>query len=332
MKNAILGFGVFVLLSFSGLSHAATEWNAQEYDLYAGDFDGDGKTDILYIAKDPSMPSGIARSDGTGPNIAWQSWASNTFGINWSSNAYNVIVADFNGDGKADIFLQSVGPGNSYLLLTSNTGLVVGISQTIANGAMGLTWSADQHHIIAGDFNGDHKADLFLQATSASGTDAVVLADTNGMFTSASPAQTWTDGYLGFKWSTQGANVFAGNFNGNAAGQAGLLIQAKPVFVMIDYDVPFPVPTYPPNINGYVAAQSTSPIFTAVGAQAWSRMSDGVDWSPLTNNIVIANDGSGKSEVILQARNSTGTSYELTGITTAATFGIATALSANVKL
>jgi RHS repeat-associated protein len=331
VKNAILRLGMLVLLSVGGLAHATTEWNAQDYDLYAGDFDGDGKTDILYIAKDPSMPSGIARSDGTGPNIAWQSWASNYLGINWSGNQYNVIVADFNGDGKADIFLQSVGPGNSYLLLTSSTGFVVGISQTIASGAMGLTWSADQHHIVAGDFNGDHKSDLFLQATSSSGTNAVVFADSNGMFTSASPAQTWTDGYLGFKWSTVNANVFAGDFNGD--GLADLLIQAKPNFVMIDYDVPFPVPTYPPNMNGVVLSQGGTTPFTAVGAQAWSRMNNGVDWSPLTNNVVIATDGSGKSEVILQARSSTGTSYELTGNATGAIFpSTSTALSSNVSL
>ncbi len=332
MKNAILGFWGFVLLSVGGLVHATTEWNAQDYDLYAGDFDGDGKTDILYIAKDPSMPSGIARSDGTGPNIPWQSWASNFLGINWSGNQYNVIIADFNGDGKADIFLQSVGPGNSYLLLTSNTGLVVGISQTIANGAMGLKWSADQHHIVAGDFNGDHRADLFLQATSPSGTNAVILSGAGGFFSSASPAQTWSDGYLGFKWSTVNANVFAGDFNGD--GLTDLLIQAKPNFVMIDYDVPFPVPTYPPNMNGVVLAAHTGTTpFTGLGAQAWSRMSNGVDWSPLTNNIVIATDGSGKSEVILQAKNSSGTSYELTGNATGAIFSSTpTALSSNVSL
>jgi len=160
-----------------GIVQATTEWNAQDYDLYTGDFNGDGKTDVLYIAKDPSMPSGIALSDGTGPNIAWQSWDSNFLGITWSGNAYNVIVGDFNGDGKADIFLQSAVPGNNYLLLTSSTSLVVGISQVVANGAMGLTWSADQHHIIAGAFagsvNGHPKAGLFLQATSRTGTDAV---------------------------------------------------------------------------------------------------------------------------------------------------------------
>ena len=228
MRQMMRVTGILALLLFGGVLHASTEWNAQEYDLYAGDFNGDGKTDILYIAKDPSMPSGIAASDGTGPNIAWQSWPSNFLGINWSGNDYKVIVADFNGDGKADILLQSVASGNSYLLITSSSGYVTGISQTIANTTMGLVWSASQHNIIAGAFagsvNGHPKAGLFLQATSPSGTDAIVLSDANGMFTSASPAQTWTDGFLGFKWSTVNANVFAGDFNGD--GLADLLIQA----------------------------------------------------------------------------------------------------------
>ena len=284
MKTITVILAAAIFLFSVNLAHAATEWNAQEYDLYPGDFDGDGKTDILYIAKDPSMPSGIARSDGTGPNMAWQSWASNFAGINWSGNAYKVIIGDFDGDGRADIFLQSTTPGNSYLLLTSNAGLVVGISQTISENQFGIVWSADQHRIIAGDFNGDHKTDLFLQATLLSGANAIVVS-AGGFFVSLN--QTWSDGYLGFKWSTVNANVFAGDFNGD--GRADLLVQAKPTWVTVNFDVPFPVPTYSPNMNGVVLAQATAPIFTAVGAQSWSRMSNGVDWSPLTNNIVIAN-------------------------------------------
>ena len=335
MRKLLVGLGMTLLFTASGASHASTEWNAQDYNLYSGDFNGDGKTDILYIAKDPSMPSGIAVSDSTGaPNIAWQSWPSNFLGIQWSGNAYNVIVADFNGDGKADIFLQSVAPGgNSFLLLTSSSGYVVGISQTIPYNAMGLIWTADQSNIISGDFNGDGKADLFLQATSTTGTDAVVLASSTGLFTSSTPSQTWTDGYLGFNWSTPKANVFAGNFNGNSTGQAGLLIQAKPLFVMVNYDVPFPVPTYPPNMNGFVAAQSTAPYFTAAGVQAWSRMNNGVDWSPLTNKIVVGTDGAKQAVVILQAINTGATSYELIGNKTGAIFpATATALSSNVSL
>jgi RHS repeat-associated protein len=339
VKNFIRGIGMLVFLAASGAVHATTEWNAKEYDLYSGDFNGDGKTDILYIAKDPSMPSGIALSDSTGaPNIAWQSWPSNFLNINWSGNAYNVIIGDFNADGKADIFLQSVSPtGNSFLLLTSTAGFVVGISEVIPPTYLTITgWTADQHRIVAGAFtgsvNGHPKADLFLQATSPSGTNYVVLSDTNGTFSTA-PEQSWSDSGSpgGFKWSTQNANVYAGDFNGD--GYADLLIQAKPNFVMIDYDVPFPVPTYPPNMNGIVPAHTSGTIFTGVGVQAWSRMSNGVDWSSLSNNIVVGINGTGPAMVVLQAKYSGKTSYELVGNATGAIFpSAATALSSNVNL
>jgi RHS repeat-associated protein len=343
VKNVIFGIGMLVLLAVTGVVHATTEWNAQDYDLYSGDFNGDGKSDILYIAKNPNLPSGIATSTGTGntaaPTTAWQSWDSNYLGINWSANAYNVIVADFNGDGKADIFLQSkTSTGQSYLLLTSSAGLVVAITQPIPNGTLGLTWSADQQHLIAGAFGGLPKAGLFLQATSPQGTNYVVLTDTSGQFHLA-PVQSWTDGFLGFKWSTKNANVFAGDFNGD--GRTDLLIQAKPNFTMINYDVPFPIPTYPPNMNGVVLAQTGSTIFTSAGVQTWSRMSNGVDWSPLTNNVIIGTTGTGPAVVILQAKNSGKTSYELVGsaiasATASSSSAIfpssATALSSNVSL
>jgi hypothetical protein len=336
MKLKVLrALTALLLLSSGGLVRAQSTWDAQDYDLYSGDFDGDGYADILYIAKSASNSSGIARSDGTRADIAWQSWPSNFLGIQWSGNAYNVIVADFNGDGKADIFLQSVVPGNSFLLLTSSAGQVAGISQTIPESTMGLLWSADQHHIIAGAFggaiNGFAKAGLFLQATASAGINAVVLSDSNGMFTAASPAQTWSDGYLGFKWSSQNANVYSGDFNGD--GLADLLVQAKPVFLMIDYDVPFPVPAYPPNMNGVVLAQAGAPIFAVTGVQAWSRMNNGVDWSPLTKNIVIATPSSGPASVILQGKSPGSTTYDLTGSATGGIFPSAgTVLSSNVSL
>jgi hypothetical protein len=49
-------------LACARVALGATDWSTQDYNLYAGDFNGDGKTDLLYIAKDPSKVSGIMRS------------------------------------------------------------------------------------------------------------------------------------------------------------------------------------------------------------------------------------------------------------------------------
>jgi RHS repeat-associated protein len=328
MNNKTIKLIVMLLgLATAQWAHA-TDWSADEYDLYSGDFNGDGKGDILYVARDPAKISGIAISDGSAPNITWQTWPSNYLGIPWSGNLYNVIVADFNGDAKADIFLQRATAGDSYLLLADGGGKIIGISQTIANGALGLMWSADQHKLIAGDINNDGKADLFLQATSSSGTHAVVLADATGTFTIA-PTQTWSEGYLGLNWSTQSANVFLGDFNGDHLSD--LLVQAKPKWVMIDYDITFPVPTYPPNMNGVVYSQAGATPYQLVNTQTWSRMNNGVDWSPLTNTLLVGDfNGDGRTDILFQAKYSSGTNYLLNGNASGAAFpAAATAITSS---
>ena len=143
-------------------------------------------------------------------------------------------------------------PGDSYLLLTDSSGNVSAISQTVPNNYMGLVWSGGDHHLVVGDFNGDGHADLFLQPTYDGGTAAIVYADANGQFTSSAPAQTWSDGYLGFNWAMTEANVYAGDFNGD--GRADLLIQAWPVNLGTVNNVP--TYSYPSNLNGVVLAQS----------------------------------------------------------------------------
>ena len=184
-------FALLCLIS-SGIAAAQTEnaWSSQDYDFYAGDFNGDGKTDILFVGRDPSLPSGIILSGPDGPTILGQTWASDYLGIPWSSGTYSVVIGDFNGDGKSDIFLQSNLPGDSYLLLTDSTGSVVGISQTVPAVAMGLGWSGDQHHLVAGDFTGSGRSALYLQPVDPSGTSAIVVPDVNGQFTASVPVQT----------------------------------------------------------------------------------------------------------------------------------------------
>ena len=301
-------------------SSANNSWSNEDYVFYAGDFNGDGYTDILFVARNPGFPSGILLSDGTAPTILSQTWASNYLGIPWSPDAYTVVLGDFNGDGKTDIFLQSNGAGDSYLLITDPTGQVTAISQTMPAQAMGLAWTADQHHLVAGDFGGIGRAGLFFQPTAPGGMSAVVYTDTNGQFTSSTPAQTWGDGYLGFNWSVQEANVFAGDFNGD--GRADLLIQAQPLGgAGADPTSAY----YPPNMNGVVLSGAGAQPFTLNGVQAWSRTAFGVDWSPFTNSLIIGDfNGDGRADALLQPITSGGAAYLLFGQAAGPIFSTAT--------
>jgi FG-GAP-like repeat/RHS Repeat len=330
VNRFLRGLGLILWLAVCTVTHAQTTWDAQDYDLYMGDFNGDGKTDVLYVAKSANGISGINLSDGNGPNIPLESWSSNYLGINWSANQYTVIVADFNGDGKADVLLQSSTPGNSYLLFANAQGMLTGISQTIAENTAGLAWSADQHRLVAGDFNHDGLADLFFQATSSSGINAVMLASATGQFTATAPVQSWSDGFLGFKWSTTESLVYAANFDGINGDD--LLIQARPVFVLINYDVPFPVPTFPPNTDGVVLAQAAAPFFQIAGVQAWNSNSFGVNWSPLFSTVVVGDfNGGGPSDVILQGKHTGQASDLLIGNASGTIFATGTALASNVS-
>ncbi len=210
--------------------------------------------------------SGIALSDGKGFSIPLQSWNNVYLGIPWSDGKYKVIVADFNGDGRDDVFLQRKDAGDHYLLISEDGGLG-GIYQTIPNDGFGLTWSEDQHEIIAGDFNGDGRADLFLQAADSSGLNAILLTDKNGQFTAKTPYQSWKDGYVGFNWAANEALVFAGDFNGD--GRADLLLQAKPT-PGSGTDAAHPA-EFPPNLNGVVLSAPAKALFATTGVQAWSR-------------------------------------------------------------
>ncbi|MFN8517729.1 MAG: VCBS repeat-containing protein, partial [Chloroflexia bacterium] len=309
-----------ILLGAAGLVQAETAWSTQDYDLYPGDFNGDGLTDLLYVARDTRHLNGIALSDGSGFNTPLQSWGNAYLGIPWSDGTYRILVADFNGDGKDDLFLQRSTPGDHYVLLTEDGGIGA-ISQSLPNDAAGLDWSGKAHRLVAGDFDGDGRADLFLQANDAEGLNAVLTADAEGLFTAAEPLQSWKDGYAGFDWAVTEAQVFAADFNGD--GHDDLLLQAEPL------PGTGPGTTTPaafaPNMNGVVLAGKAP--FATEGVQAWSRDGFKAEWSPLASAITTADfNGDGRSDVLLQGQSATDASFLLYGRSQGPIFESASAL------
>lgn len=291
-----------VSLFGAGTAHAQLPWSDDTHQIAFGDFNGDGKTDLLYVARSPSGSSGIALSNNAGPYQVHQTWASNHLGIAWHSGLYKPIVGDFNGDSRADVLLQRQAPGDHYVLLTNTSGQLAGISQSIPSSLGGQLWSADAHRIVSGDFNGDGRADVFLQATQNNGLNAVFLAAVTGTFSSAQ--QTWGNTHIGFRWSIRHALVHAGDFNGD--GKADLFVQAKPDVVMIDYEVPFPVPAYRPGSFGVANAKTANgngEIFYTPALQIWDRRHQGADWSAAASAAVIGDfNGDGRSDIFLQSR------------------------------
>jgi hypothetical protein len=118
-----------------------------------GDFNGDGKPDLVATAADGSVNVLLNKGDGTGTFGTAQVYAV-------GGAATSVAVGDFNHDGKLDI----VTTGAEMDVLLNNGGGTFGPAQKV--GPAGSS-------VVVADFNGDGFADL--AQIDGSGTSIDVL-------------------------------------------------------------------------------------------------------------------------------------------------------------
>ncbi|WP_100793535.1 FG-GAP-like repeat-containing protein [Nannocystis exedens] len=172
----------------------------------AGDFDGDGTTDLALAGdrREPSLPLALSRGDGSFDVVRRPA---RSFATAAAAADAVVLPGDFDGDGTTDLAVTGPAGWKSLPAALSNGdgSFTFADSPTAALG----DWAEEAGtRVLPGDFDGDGKTDLALVGRA----DAVPLALSrgDGTFALAQPARTTFGGRL-----KTGAQVVVGDFDGD---------------------------------------------------------------------------------------------------------------------
>jgi RHS repeat-associated protein len=130
------------------------------HDIYYGDFNGDGKTDILTCSNPPSFPSiywEVAYSDGksfqSGPLIISDHLIKQNTPTYYSTSSTDAIaVGDFNGDGKSDVYNYYINGSTRQHRIYYSSGKNFELNSQSTTRYWGK--------LALGDYNGDGKTDI----------------------------------------------------------------------------------------------------------------------------------------------------------------------------
>lgn len=145
-------------------NNPGTNWNVAA----VGDFNGDGRSDILWRTADGSTTNWLGQANG-GFTGNWDNFHNNP-GTNWQVAG----TGDFNGDGMDDVLWRASDGGVTNWLGTANGGFV-GNWDNFHNNP-GSNWNVAG----IGDFNGDGLSDILWR--TADGTTTDWLGQANGSF------------------------------------------------------------------------------------------------------------------------------------------------------
>ncbi|OWY22688.1 VCBS repeat-containing protein [Sphingobacteriales bacterium UPWRP_1] len=125
----------------------------------AGDFNGDGKDDIVTFTRGTNADVFVALSNGTSFVGTAQKWHDS-----FCYGTETPLVGDFNGDGKDDIVTFTRGTNADVFVALSNGASFVGTAQKWHD-----SFCYGTEIPLVGDFNGDNKDDIvtFTRGTSA---------------------------------------------------------------------------------------------------------------------------------------------------------------------
>jgi hypothetical protein len=171
-----------------------TGWQGMNLIETVGDFNGDGKLDV------------IARQASTGDLLLYRGngkggWLGSVrIGTGWQS--MNVIFGpgDFNGDGRVDVLARQTSTGDLLLYRGNGTG------GWLSRVRVGTGWQGMNAIFGPGDFNGDGRVDVLARRAS---TGELMLYPGNGSGGWLTPVR------VGTGWQGMNAIFGPGDFNGD---------------------------------------------------------------------------------------------------------------------
>jgi hypothetical protein len=204
-------------------------WQMAKNDRhYVGDFTGDGKQDLwVFNGTNWSIPYlGMLRSDGAALSMSQR--YDNTL-PNWQMKANDQhYIGDFNGDGKADLYIFNGADWSmAYLGMLRSNGTSLEAVQRYDGNIPGWQMRKNDRHFV-GNINGDNKADLFIYNYQDWSKEYLGTLISSG----TSLRGSWKEDWVG-EWNLGAVDQFVPcNYEG-VAGKRDLFVHNQDWFGMI---------------------------------------------------------------------------------------------------